>query len=61
MPTRHKKQLFYPKELHKVGVAFVFMFCNFIATATSLAIVHEYYPSTIEPLPGENVVYLNIS
>ena len=42
----------YPRELKKVAVAAVFCICNFIATAASLAIVHEYYP-LIEPLPGK--------
>ena len=42
----------YPRELKKVGVAALFVFCNFLATGTSLAIVHEYYP-LIEPLPGK--------
>jgi hypothetical protein len=41
-----------------VAVAFVFMFANFIATAASLAIVHEYYP-LIEPLPGDYVLRLS--
>jgi hypothetical protein len=51
-PDRHRKEKPYPRELRKVAVAALFTLCNFIATATSLAIVHEYYP-LIEPLPGE--------
>ena len=52
-PARHRKQKLYPKELRKVGVAVIFVLCNFVATATSLAVVHEYYP-VIEPLPGRS-------
>jgi hypothetical protein len=35
-----------------VAVAALFVFCNFLATGASLAVVHEYYP-LIEPLPGK--------
>jgi hypothetical protein len=51
-PARHRKQKPYPKELRKVCVAIVFVFCNFVATGASLAVVHEYYP-LVEPLPGK--------
>lgn len=45
-----RKKKSYPKELKKVAVAAVFTLCNFVATAASLSIVHEYYP-IVDPLP----------
>ncbi|XP_040576177.1 phosphatidylcholine:ceramide cholinephosphotransferase 1 [Lepeophtheirus salmonis] len=46
-PTRRKK---YPKEMRKTLGAFLFMIANFIATTTSLSIIHEQRP-LYDPLP----------
>ena len=43
----------YPRELGKLALATLFLFCGFLLTTASLSVVHEIYPNS-KPLPGNN-------